>query len=339
MGDGITETTFLHSPSPESDEVSVEAGYGSTESSEEPHQLTFKVELTDFSILVGPVSLDDHDVFWLKQKIQRQYNELYTKQRDLPMAYTKKIYCVDLKRKISSEERLSDCFSHPKFISKKWVQLLAEMSKEPIEDTTAARGHSRPSSTLAFEITEAANTTERRSEITQSATGATSSNRDDASRQYTVENLRLFYCILRCSLLWKSLSNESRFVKGKRYLSQSMVILVAIFYMYLVIHNPFLIHQEVSFSSSSNNTTSSVVNIYFVVQGLRYLVLYALGMWICKISHIHHVFTKSSLHLAGEENQTQWNEYYAATLIQNTVVTTCKKKIHKSSYILHYQSK
>ena len=280
------------------------AGYGSTESSSEPQQLRFDVDILGFSI-VEYLSLD-HNVYWLMQTIQDRYNRMYTYQRNLPNAYAKKIFCVELDCELQPEDELSHCFS--KFIREGRVKIIVEMStveseSDSEENETVGRGHSRPPSSSRSESADTA-TADAITDASTPATVPQGNGITNESRRYTIEDQRLFYWISRLSFLWKSPSDESRTIKCSRYLGQGSLTLLALYYISYVVYNPFLDPPGLSFSFNTTN----VVNMYFVVQGLRYLVIYGLGIWLCAISHIHHVIKKSFLHSIGQDEEFEWNQ-------------------------------
>ena len=154
-----------------------------------------------------------------------------------------------------------------------------ESESDSEENETVGGGHSRPTSSSGSESADTAT-----ADASTPATVPQGNEIINESKKYTIRSAVVLLDLT--SILPPS--DKSRTIKYSRYLGQGFLILVAPF-----LYNLRCLHlfPRPSGTFFSFNTTNAV-NVYFVVQGLRYPVIYGLGIWLCTNSHIHHVIKK-----------------------------------------------
>ncbi|XP_062518939.1 uncharacterized protein LOC134194054 [Corticium candelabrum] len=89
----------------------------------------------------------------------------------------------------------------------------------------------------------------------------------------------------------------------RQILGQLAFFLLAVFYIFYIVYCPFLGKHGFAFSLGNPPGLS---HVYFIVQGIRYLVFYVLGMWECYKGNIHFVIKECSTQVVGND-QSEWN--------------------------------
>jgi hypothetical protein len=138
------------------------------------------------------------------------------------------------------------------------------------------------------------------------------------NNRLTAEHIFCFYWVCRLSLLWKSVYRENKVVKWSRIFGQCSFLLMAVFYIYYINHCPFLKKPRFAFSLGNPQI---LTRIYFSAQGIRYLTLYILGIWLSFNPHIHHVLRKCHCQIVTLDGD--WNrisQYITKRAILSIVV-------------------